>query len=57
MDKKSNPQLSYRIEKEIQDEYKRICIDACIDAGKLIRKFMLDTIEKNNPGWKEKNNY
>ena len=41
-----NPQLNYRVEKRIQDEYKAVCKENCLDPGKLIRQFMLDTIEK-----------
>lgn len=44
---KTNPQLWYRIEKDIQDEYKRICDEQAADPGKLIKKFMLEYIEKN----------
>ena len=40
-----NPQLNYRVEKRIQDEYKAVCKENCLDPGKLIRQFMLDTIE------------
>jgi antitoxin component of RelBE/YafQ-DinJ toxin-antitoxin module len=41
-----NPQLNYRVEKRIQDEYKAVCEENCLNPGKLIRQFMLDTIEK-----------
>lgn len=44
---KANPQLNYRIEKAIQDEFKRICDEQAADPGKLIKKFMLEYIEKN----------
>lgn len=43
---KKNPQLWYRVEQEIQDEYKKVCEENCLNPGKLIRQFMLDTIEK-----------
>jgi hypothetical protein len=41
-----NPQLNYRVEKRIQDEYKKVCKENCLDPGALIRQFMLDTILK-----------
>jgi hypothetical protein len=41
-----NPQLNYRVEKRIQDEYKQTCKENCLDPGALIRQFMLDTILK-----------
>ena len=41
-----NPQLNYRVEKQIQDEYKKTCKENCLDPGALIRQFMLDTIKK-----------
>ena len=43
-----NPQLNYRVEKEIQDKYKQVCKENCLDPGALIRQFMLDIIEKYN---------
>jgi phosphoribosylaminoimidazole (AIR) synthetase len=43
-----NPQLNYRVEKRIQDEYKKTCKENCLDPGALIRQFMLDIIEKYN---------
>ena len=46
MKPKANPQLNYRVEKRIQDEYKQVCKENCLDPGALIRQFMLDTIEK-----------
>lgn len=46
MKPKANPQLNYRVEKRIQDEYKKVCKENCLDPGALIRQFMLDIIEK-----------
>ena len=46
MKPKANPQLNYRVEKRIQDEYKQTCKENCLDPGALIRQFMLDIIEK-----------
>jgi len=46
MKSKTNPQLNYRVEKQVQDEYKQVCKENCLNPGKLIRQFMLDTIEK-----------
>jgi hypothetical protein len=43
---KANPQLNYRVEKQIQDEYKQTCKENCLDPGALIRQFMLDIISK-----------
>ena len=41
-----NPQLNYRVEKQVQDAYKQVCKENCLDPGALIRQFMLDIIEK-----------
>lgn len=41
-----NPQLNYRVEKQVQDEYKQVCKENCLDPGALIRQFMLDIISK-----------
>ena len=41
-----NPQLNYRVEKQVQDEYKKACKENYLDPGALIRQFMLDIIEK-----------
>ena len=41
-----NPQLNYRVEKRIQDAYKQVCKENCLDPGALIRQFMLDIISK-----------
>ena len=41
-----NPQLNYRVEKQVQDAYKKVCKENCLDPGALIRQFMLDIIEK-----------
>ena len=46
MKPKANPQLNYRVEKRIQDEYKQTCKENCLDPGALIRQFMLDIISK-----------
>jgi len=46
MKPKANPQLNYRVEKQIQDEYKKACKENCLDPGALIRQFMLDIIKK-----------
>lgn len=46
MKPKANPQLNYRVEKQVQDEYKQVCKENCLDPGALIRQFMLDIIEK-----------
>lgn len=46
MKPKANPQLNYRVEKEIQDKYKQVCKENCLDPGALIRQFMLDIISK-----------
>jgi hypothetical protein len=43
---KANPQLNYRVEKQVQDAYKQVCKENCLDPGALIRQFMLDTIKK-----------
>ena len=43
---KANPQLNYRVEKQVQDEYKKACKENYLDPGALIRQFMLDIIEK-----------
>ena len=43
-----NPQLNYRVEKQVQDAYKQVCKENCLDPGALIRQFMLDTIKKYN---------
>ncbi len=43
---KTNPQLNYRVEKRVQDEYKKACKENCLDPGALIRQFMLDIISK-----------
>ena len=48
MKSKTNPQLNYRVEKRIQDEYKKACKENYLDPGALIRQFMLDIIEKLN---------
>lgn len=40
-----NPQLNYRIEKSIQDEYKKTCQDRLIDPGQLLQRFMIAVIE------------
>lgn len=44
--KKLSPKLNYRIEQEIQEAYRHVCEENCLQAGRLIRQFMLDTIEK-----------
>jgi len=41
-----NPQLNYRVEKQVQDAYKQVCKENCLDPGALIRQFMLDIVEK-----------
>ena len=46
MKPKANPQLNYRVEKRIQDAYKQVCKENCLDPGALIRQFMLDIIKK-----------
>ena len=43
---KANPQLNYRVEKQVQDEYKKACKENYLDPGALIRQFMLDIIKK-----------
>ena len=43
---KANPQLNYRVEKQVQDEYKQTCKEIYLDPGALIRQFMLDIIKK-----------
>jgi hypothetical protein len=43
---KANPQLNYRVEKQVQDEYKQVCKENCLEPGALIRQFMLDIISK-----------
>ena len=43
---KANPQLNYRVEKQVQDEYKQVCKENYLDPGALIRQFMLDIISK-----------
>ena len=43
---KANPQLNYRVEKQVQDAYKQVCKENCLDPGALIRQFMLDIISK-----------
>ena len=43
---KANPQLNYRVEKRVQDAYKQVCKENCLDPGALIRQFMLDIIKK-----------
>ena len=43
---KANPQLNYRVEKQVQDEYKQTCKENYLDPGALIRQFMLDIIKK-----------
>lgn len=42
-----NPQLSYRIEQEIQNNYKSTAQSQMQDAGLLLKKFMVAYI--NNP--------
>lgn len=44
--KEVSPKLNYRIEKEIQEAYRQVCEENCLQAGRLIRQFMLDTIKK-----------
>ena len=46
MKSKTNPQLNYRVEKQVQDEYKKACKENYLDPGALIRQFMLDIIKK-----------
>lgn len=46
MKPKANPQLNYRVEKQVQDKYKQVCKENCLDPGALIRQFMLDIIKK-----------
>jgi hypothetical protein len=46
MKPKANPQLNYRVEKQVQDAYKQVCKENCLDPGALIRQFMLDIISK-----------
>ena len=48
MKPKANPQLNYRVEKQVQDEYKQVCKENCLDPGALIRQFMLDIIKGGN---------
>ncbi len=48
-----NPKLNYRIKKEIQDEYKQVCEEQCMNPGKLIERFMLDYIENNKESPRE----
>ena len=43
---KANPQLNYRVEKQVQNEYKQVCKENHLDPGALIRQFMLDIISK-----------
>ena len=46
MKSKTNPQLNYRVEKQVQDAYKQVCKENYLDPGALIRQFMLDIISK-----------
>ena len=44
---KPNPKLNYRIDKEITNKFKEACENQAISPGKLIRKWMIEFIEKS----------
>ena len=43
----TNPKLNYRVPKQIQEEFAKICKEQFVNPGQLIARWMVEFIEKN----------